>query len=480
MNLGDKILLERKKAQLSQDDLAEMVNVSRQSISLWETNQTLPSLDNLLTLSKIFHISLDELCSNQNNNEEQRNINYVRIDSFLEKGDFASANELVERMLLRDDISYKTYLYKILIDNKLKSLEDLRLININLYDDKYFRLAYNLSDGENKKELKFLGDQSKKRFINLNNEKLSNLALLYEKKKSYGKAYRCYKLLNKEDEGTRCLQLALDEVEFLEASNIKRNLLKAKSIIKEFDDNQELSLKAKEIDHKLNHIRKNRNIICAISICTGVILCSTGSVIGYFVYQDSKVNICIDYLNEKSFSKARAAIEDVPGNDKKSFLYELLYVFEELAEDKPQYAIERALDNNIKVIGKMDNTNYTSTVFEYNIKTPTDLPKPEDIKGYIFSEWRLYDFNFLNDCLYLNYSGSYRPYIYRINYVHSQGYLLSNVVTEYSIITEPFELPKVTGGPIFIGWNDGEGHIITHFTPKNYLKDMKLTAAFAM
>ncbi len=62
MTLGERILKYRKKAGISQEELADKLNVTRQSISLWETDQTVPSLDSLITLASIFDISLDELC----------------------------------------------------------------------------------------------------------------------------------------------------------------------------------------------------------------------------------------------------------------------------------------------------------------------------------------------------------------------------------------------------------------------------------
>ncbi len=46
---------------MSQDELAEKLNVTRQSISLWETGQTQPSLDNIIALAKLFDISTDTL-----------------------------------------------------------------------------------------------------------------------------------------------------------------------------------------------------------------------------------------------------------------------------------------------------------------------------------------------------------------------------------------------------------------------------------
>lgn len=62
MNIGDRIYQHRKRSGLSQEDLADKMQISRQSISLWETNQTTPSLASLITLAKIFNVSLDELC----------------------------------------------------------------------------------------------------------------------------------------------------------------------------------------------------------------------------------------------------------------------------------------------------------------------------------------------------------------------------------------------------------------------------------
>ena len=61
MTLGEKILKLRSTAKMSQGDLAEKLNVSRQSISKWETNQSVPELDKLIQLCNLFQISLDEL-----------------------------------------------------------------------------------------------------------------------------------------------------------------------------------------------------------------------------------------------------------------------------------------------------------------------------------------------------------------------------------------------------------------------------------
>ena len=64
MELGKKILELRKKENLSQEQLAEKMNVTRQTISKWELNETTPDIKQAKELSKLFKISLDELTEN--------------------------------------------------------------------------------------------------------------------------------------------------------------------------------------------------------------------------------------------------------------------------------------------------------------------------------------------------------------------------------------------------------------------------------
>ena len=64
MNLGNKIIKLRKKAKLSQELLANKIGVSRQTISNWELNITIPDASHIKEISKIFDISIDELLDN--------------------------------------------------------------------------------------------------------------------------------------------------------------------------------------------------------------------------------------------------------------------------------------------------------------------------------------------------------------------------------------------------------------------------------
>lgn len=65
MTLGEKITTLRNQHEMSQGDLAEKMNVSRQSISKWETDASIPELDKLIMLSELFGITLDDLVKSE-------------------------------------------------------------------------------------------------------------------------------------------------------------------------------------------------------------------------------------------------------------------------------------------------------------------------------------------------------------------------------------------------------------------------------
>lgn len=61
MNIGENIQRLRKEKGLSQEYVAQKIGISRQSISLWEKNKTAPSIENLVVLSEILGVTVDEL-----------------------------------------------------------------------------------------------------------------------------------------------------------------------------------------------------------------------------------------------------------------------------------------------------------------------------------------------------------------------------------------------------------------------------------
>ncbi|MEY7998906.1 helix-turn-helix domain-containing protein [Clostridium sp. Mt-5] len=63
MSLGENLLYLRKKAGLSQEAVAEKLNVSRQTVSKWETGQTVPELIKAKLLSQLYNVSYNYLIS---------------------------------------------------------------------------------------------------------------------------------------------------------------------------------------------------------------------------------------------------------------------------------------------------------------------------------------------------------------------------------------------------------------------------------
>ncbi|WP_370808931.1 helix-turn-helix domain-containing protein [[Ruminococcus] torques] len=64
MNIGEQINNLRKQHGLSQDDFANLFNVSRQTISNWENGKSYPDLEMIIKVSDYFKISIDELLKN--------------------------------------------------------------------------------------------------------------------------------------------------------------------------------------------------------------------------------------------------------------------------------------------------------------------------------------------------------------------------------------------------------------------------------
>ncbi len=61
MTLGERLKMYRTQKGLSQEKIAEMLDVSRQAVTKWEAGQTTPSSDNLIAIANLYDVSLDEL-----------------------------------------------------------------------------------------------------------------------------------------------------------------------------------------------------------------------------------------------------------------------------------------------------------------------------------------------------------------------------------------------------------------------------------
>ncbi len=76
MSLGERLLELRKSKHLSQEEVADKLNVSRQTISKWETDSSTPDFDKIIPICELFEISTDELLTGNKEATEEKVNNY--------------------------------------------------------------------------------------------------------------------------------------------------------------------------------------------------------------------------------------------------------------------------------------------------------------------------------------------------------------------------------------------------------------------
>ncbi len=92
MNLGEKITELRKKKSLTQETLSEYLNVSRQTLSNWEKNNTIPDIAQAKNIANFFKISVDDLVDNSLEIECKNNSNNI-LQSLVGKNCFILMSE---------------------------------------------------------------------------------------------------------------------------------------------------------------------------------------------------------------------------------------------------------------------------------------------------------------------------------------------------------------------------------------------------
>ena len=122
VNLADKLQLLRKKNLLSQEELAEKLGISRQAVSKWESGQSLPDLNKLKAISKLYNVTIDSLV-NDDNEIGERNENKAAY----EKSNTSYEQDLNGKIVLNINKISVDYEYK-----SKKTLFGLPLVHINL------------------------------------------------------------------------------------------------------------------------------------------------------------------------------------------------------------------------------------------------------------------------------------------------------------------------------------------------------------
>lgn len=66
MELADKLKSQRERQHLSQEEVANKIKVSRQTISNWETGKTMPDIHSIILISELYDVSLDSMLKGDN------------------------------------------------------------------------------------------------------------------------------------------------------------------------------------------------------------------------------------------------------------------------------------------------------------------------------------------------------------------------------------------------------------------------------
>ena len=161
--INEKIKLLRKQNNMTQEELADKMNVSRQAVTKWESGAGTPDVGNLEGLAKIFSISVDQILSDEITDKND-NVSRTEFDIFAKDDfefDFGNANRLdltlgeQEKVLIeiRTDLNDPAYkIAKVKLENGRKI--DLTVIQIKT-DKKYLSVDTNksLSDQDAKNHI---------------------------------------------------------------------------------------------------------------------------------------------------------------------------------------------------------------------------------------------------------------------------------------------------------------------------------------
>lgn len=95
MKVGDRLKEYRLKKNLTQTEVADKLNISRQSVSKWENNHSYPEIDNLIMLGNLYDVSIDVLL-NQSNTKD-KNTTETKLP---EKNNYYERKKMVLLLLL--------------------------------------------------------------------------------------------------------------------------------------------------------------------------------------------------------------------------------------------------------------------------------------------------------------------------------------------------------------------------------------------
>ena len=106
MSLGENLQFLRKKNDITQEQLAEKLEVSRQSVSKWESDTTYPEMEKLVQLCQMFHVTMDDLI--------QKDISFLYVE---DKSHYDVNMKLLKKMISLVSVLILTVLFLMIFLN---------------------------------------------------------------------------------------------------------------------------------------------------------------------------------------------------------------------------------------------------------------------------------------------------------------------------------------------------------------------------
>ncbi|MCI6497516.1 helix-turn-helix domain-containing protein [Lachnospiraceae bacterium HCP1S3_C3] len=136
MSFAEKIYLIRTKNKLSQEEMASKFNVSRQTISKWESGMSYPEIDKLISISEMFDVSIDYLLKDNENRKDMGERIEKIIFQFLasSQGMGRVSEQLIDIMrdgIITDEERLQLENITYVLDEAAQTIENVKKIIIN-------------------------------------------------------------------------------------------------------------------------------------------------------------------------------------------------------------------------------------------------------------------------------------------------------------------------------------------------------------
>lgn len=132
MLFSEKLKMLRKNYNLTQEELASKLNVSRQAITKWECDEGIPDIENLKQLSILFNVSIDDLVKEDKKIDIKKQYSYIKELEIDHTKHFDINISKIYELIIKSNIDEKVKVE--LLSNEIENIEDVFKVK---FDDRY-------------------------------------------------------------------------------------------------------------------------------------------------------------------------------------------------------------------------------------------------------------------------------------------------------------------------------------------------------